>query len=113
MDIAEIRGFIMEPHSKKEIPAMMEAQDYARAAAQYVGEIVNGMEEQLSNAEQDALNKVMSDETLTETIRKTYIKAQTSAVKRNLQDLKLMYHRLIQLEKMLAQAIKTRREEPR
>ena len=113
MTIDEVRQFIMSPHAKKEIPAMMDAQDYARGAAQYIGELVNQFEEQLSVEEQTALDRVITDESMTETIRKTYIKAQTAPTKKNLADLKLMYHRLIQTEKMLAQAIKTRREEPR
>jgi hypothetical protein len=52
MTIDEVRQFIMSPHAKKEIPAMMDAQDYARGAAQYIGELVNQFEEQLSVEEQ-------------------------------------------------------------
>jgi hypothetical protein len=113
MTIDEVRQFIMSPHAKKEIPAMMDAQDYARGAAQYIGELVNQFEEQLSTEEAKALEEILGMELLTETTRKITVKSRTASTKKNLQDLKLMYHRLIQTEKMLAQAIKTRREEPR
>lgn len=111
MDVQEIRAFIMSSHARKEIPAMMEAQDTARGYAQYIGELVNTFEEKLSQEESGAMDAVRFDESLTETLRKTILKAKTAETRRTLNDLKLMFGRLIQTEKMLAQAIKTRREE--
>lgn len=113
MDIQQIEDFVRGNHTSGEIPALMQDQDRAGGYAAYIGSLVNALEEKLSNEEANALSEVMHDEELTETVRKVRIKAKTAGTKRAYQDMKLLYHRLIQVERKLAQAIKTIRESPR
>lgn len=110
MDIAEIRNFIVSPHVTDHIRGMEVDQEKATGYAQYVGELVNEAEKDLSLYEMSCIEKLSEDET--ETLRKTKLKAWTSEKRQFLTDLKLMYANLKSVRMTLMQAIRTRREEP-
>jgi len=110
MDIAEIRNFIVSPHVTDHIRGMEVDQEKATGYAQYIGELVNEAEKDLSLYEMSCIEKL--EESETETLRKTKLKAWTSEKRQVLVDLKLMYANLKSVRMTLMQAIKTRRTEP-
>jgi hypothetical protein len=110
MDIAKIRDFIFQPHVSDHIRVMEVDMETATGYAQYIGELVNAAEKDLSLYEMSCLEKLEAEET--ETLRKTKLRGWASEKRQVLTDLKLMYANLKSVRMALMQAIRTRREEP-
>ena len=111
-ELEEVRKFVMGVSFAAHLPELEEYLTLAKGYAQRMGELANEAEQVFTVRRGVAIQQIMRDEELTETMRKQLLESAVAGEKKILSDYKLICHTLRMTIMGLMQAIKTRREEP-